>query len=316
VLRSTLAIRPKFNTNTGFITLKIVIPLVLAVYWFNASATDFDLYFLGGQSNMAGYGENAELPPQLQQPQESYIFWGQNGFPPSKNAGFGLWKKVQPGFGEGVSYQKQQLLLSNRFGLELSFVQRISSSSKNPIAIIKYATGGTSLAIGAGYDDWHPHSTQNNGINQYDYFLTTISNAYADIDIDNDGHPDRLIPKGIVWMQGEADAQHSKTAASDYLGHLRQLMTLIRASFRDSTIPVLIGKINDSKRESKAPLMPHIALVHQAQRQFVAADVCAGLVTSTDNASYKSDPWHYDSKTYIQLGYDFADAFSNLNCEK
>jgi hypothetical protein len=47
--------------------------------------------------------------------------------------------------------------------------------------------------------------------------------------------------------------------------------------------------------------------VHRAQADFVTQDENAALVETTDAYGY-SDPWHYDSPGYLDLGRQFADA--------
>ena len=46
------------------------IPLVVVSSVSSLSAEEFDLYYLGGQSNMEGFGTNRELEESLQQPVE------------------------------------------------------------------------------------------------------------------------------------------------------------------------------------------------------------------------------------------------------
>ncbi|MCJ7819662.1 MAG: hypothetical protein MUP53_00540 [Bacteroidales bacterium] len=52
-------------------------------------------------------------------------------------------------------------------------------------------------------------------------------------------------------------------------------------------------------------------IVRKAQADFVAADGKAELVTSTDEYGY-SDPWHYNSEGFIDLGNKFAEALMRL----
>ena len=51
--------------------------------------------------------------------------------------------------------------------------------------------------------------------------------------------------------------------------------------------------------------------VRSAQAKFYAADGFADLVTSTDEYGY-SDPWHYDSAGYVDLGEQFAETLISL----
>ena len=48
-----------------------------------------------------------------------------------------------------------------------------------------------------------------------------------------------------------------------------------------------------------------------AQAAFCDKDPAASLVTSTDNYCY-SDPWHYDTAGYLDLGEKFAEAMDEL----
>ena len=52
-------------------------------------------------------------------------------------------------------------------------------------------------------------------------------------------------------------------------------------------------------------------VIRAAQQAFVDSDPAAAIVTSTDGYSY-SDPWHYDSKGYIDFGARFAEALELL----
>jgi lysophospholipase L1-like esterase len=181
------------------------------------------------------------------------------------------------------------------------------------IAILKYSRGGTSIAIdaAANFGCWDPDYKKGNGVNQWDHFLAAVRGATAVGDIDGDGEPDRLIPKGIVWMQGESDAQHTEETAKKYQENLRRLMDLVRAALRADDVPVVIGRISSSADAPKKPAKPMSwkfnAIVREAQAAWVSADGFAKLVTSTDEYGY-SDPWHYDSAGYVDLGKKFAEA--------
>ena len=94
-----------------------------------------------------------------------------------------------------------------------------------------------------------------------------------------------------------------------YQSNLRRLMDLLRAALRSDDLPVAIGRISYSTRE---PLSwKHGEIVREAQANYVDADAAAALVTSTDAYGY-SDPWHYDSSGYIDLGKRFAEALIGL----
>ena len=62
-------------------------------------------------------------------------------------------------------------------------------------------------------------------------------------DINGDGRLDRLIPSGIIWMQGESDAEHSRDASEAYYGNLKNLIKLLRASLRNEKLPVIVVRL-------------------------------------------------------------------------
>jgi hypothetical protein len=197
--------------------------------------------------------------------------------------------------------------LSDRFGSELTFGVRMSELKPNwNIAIIKYSRGGSSLAIDApNYGTWDPDF--NNGNNQYDNALTALRMAFAARDIDGDGKADRLVPAGIVWMQGESDAINQGPARI-YESNLRRMMNLLRAALRVDDLPVVVGRITDSGMADDGKVMDHIELVQAAQGAWVKKDECAAYVTEIDAYEHSSDAWHYVSEAYLKMGRAFAEA--------
>ncbi len=203
--------------------------------------TTYKLYYLGGQSNMEGFGFNDALPAGAGAvSQDVMIFAGQMALDNETHGGVGTWQALQPGFGTGFKTDGQTNQLSGRFGPELLFgqtlVQRLPGTK---VAIVKYALGGSGLADGVGYGNWHPDFSDGAGLNQYDHALKTLRNAFAQPDIDGDGVVDRLIPSGIVWMQGEADAFDSQAAADEYRANIERLMGLLRAALRVDDLPLV-----------------------------------------------------------------------------
>lgn len=273
-------------------------------------AADFHVYYLGGQSNMDGYGVVKELPEDLKNGVPGvWIFHGNMGKDGTPPDGRGLWSPLKAGHGRNFSSDGTANKYSDRFGAELTFARRLRELYPNRnIALIKYSRGGTSIdsaapaatRFGCWDPDWQGGQGAGKGINQYDHFLATLAAARKDDDIDNDGETDRLIPAGIVWMQGESDAQ-TKDVAEQYKENLTELMGLIRQALGDENTRVVIGRITDWK------VWTHGDIVRAAQAAFVESDANAALVTTTDKYG-NSDPWHYDTAGYLDLGKQFADA--------
>jgi hypothetical protein len=298
--------------SRGVFVSVVVALLLLAPH---LEAKTFKLYYLGGQSNMDGFGYVRELPEALQGPVKGvWIFHGNSSPDGADLDGRGLWAELRPGHGTGFTSDGKTNTYSDRFGVELTFARRLREIDPNAhIAIIKYSRGGTSIDIGAAstFGCWDPDYNTSNGINQYDHFLATVTYATSVRDIDGDGEADTLVPSGIVWMQGESDAAHGEEIARRYEANLKRLMDLIRAVFRVDDLPVAIGRISDSGKDADGKVWDYGDIVRAAQASFVRKDGHAALVTSTDSYGY-SDNWHYDTAGYIDLGKQFADALVGL----
>lgn len=285
----------------------------------NVEKETIRLFFLGGQSNMEGHGLNAELPDTLADTIENvWIFHGNPTGDENKTGGLGRWDNLKPGNGAGFSSNGTVNKLSHKFGPEVSLGKRLSALYSNEkIAIIKYARGGSSIDSLAAreYGSWEIDYQNAEGVNQFDHFLTTVKGALYSRDIDGNGVEEVLVPSGIIWMQGESDGAMTEDIAQRYYANLKRLMDLIRATFRDDDLPVVIGKISDSGLDNNGKTWKYGELVQYAQEQYVRNDKNAAIVRATKSYEY-SDPWHYDSEGYIDLGIKFADAIFFLNEKK
>lgn len=268
---------------------------------------------------MDGYGFNAELPDSLQTTFKNvWIYHGNPAKDEAADGGLGQWDTLKPGHGVLFSSNGVANSLSDRFGVELSFAKRLQELYPNEtIAIIKYSKGGTaidSVAANKPYasGSWEPDYTGANGINQYDHYLTTLKNALQVTDINGDGIDDVLIPSGIIWMQGESDAFYTEAIANRYYANLKRLMDLMRASFHMDDLPIVIGKISDSGAHTGKRTWPYGTIVQNAQEEYVRKHSNTAIVRSTSQYNY-SDSYHYDSKGFIDLGIQFADAIYKLN---
>ena len=281
----------------------------------NIEKETFRLFFLGGQSNMEGHGLNTELPDSLSGIIENV--WIFHGFPigdGNQKGGLGKWDNLKPGNGAGFTSDAVINKLSHKFGPEVSFGKKLEQLYPGEkIALIKYARGGSSIDSMAAreYGSWEIDFRGNNGLNQFDHFLTTVKGALNTNDIDGNGIEDVLVPSGIIWMQGESDGLDEQIALR-YYDNLKRLMGLIRASFRVDDMPVVIGKISDSGKDNNGKTWEYGELIQYAQEKYVKIDKKAAIVRSTMYYNY-SDPWHYDSNGYIDLGIKFAEAIYLLN---
>jgi hypothetical protein len=274
------------------------------------------VFYLGGQSNMQGFGYVKELPDSLNKSNKNVFIY--QGNPVGDNdvaGGLGKWDFLKPGHGTGFASDGKNNMLSDRFGIELSFAKKLQELYPNQkLAIIKYARNGSSIdSSGTAYfGSWEPDFRSGKGINQYDYFLKTVNNAMAMKDINGDGVEDILIPSGIIWMQGESDADKSELIANQYYSNLKRLMELMRAAFRNNDLPIVIGKISDSGDDVDGKIWAYGELVQYGQEKFAAMEPHVSIVRTTSTYKY-TDKYHYKSDGYIDLGKEFAKSIFLLN---
>ena len=277
------------------------------------------VFYLGGQSNMEGFGFVKNLPDSLKKKNKDFfIYQGNPVVDNDASGGLGKWDLLQPGHGTGFSSDGKTNKLSDRFGVELSLAKKLQELYPNQkLAFIKYARNGSSIdSIGtASFGAWEPDFKGGKGMNQYDYFLKTVNAAMAVKDINGDGVEDVLIPSGIIWMQGESDADKTEAIANQYYSNLKRLMDLMRATFRNNDLPIVIGKISDSGDIESGKVWKFGELVQYNQEKFAATQPNVAIVRTTNSYKY-SDRYHYDNNGFIDLGKQFARAIYNLNTKK
>ncbi|MBD3581470.1 sialate O-acetylesterase [Flavobacterium selenitireducens] len=279
----------------------------------SAKGDTFRMFYLGGQSNMEGFGYVKDLPAELSGPmQDVYIFDGNRGGDGQSGLGVGKWEQLRPGHGTDFSTDGKQNKLSARFGPEMTFAERMRELYPGEkIAIVKYARNGSgidSLATGP-FGCWEPE--YRGKPNQWDFFLKTVKGAQAIQDINGDGRPDTLVPSGILWMQGEADACFTEEIAYEYHKNLAHLIGKMREVFGNNDLPVVIGKISDSGQNETGILMKYGDVVRAMQERFVSGDSNSAIVRNTSKYGY-SDAWHYDSAGYMDFGIQFANEMAKL----
>ncbi|MGG5486623.1 hypothetical protein [Gaetbulibacter sp. PBL-D1] len=91
------------------------------------------------------------------------------------------------------------------------------------------------------------------------------------------------------------------------------MMDLLRASLLTDDLPVVIGKISDSWNDDKdGKVWDYGELVQYAQEKYAKTDKNAAIVRTTRYYKY-SDPWQYDTNSYIDFGKQFADQIYKLD---
>nr|WP_315190998.1 sialate O-acetylesterase [uncultured Flavobacterium sp.] len=277
------------------------------------------VFYLGGQSNMEGFGFVKNLPDSLNKKNKNvFIYHGNSVEDNNETGGLGKWDFLEPGHGTGFSSDGKVNKLSDRFGVELSMAKKLQELYPNQkLAFIKYARNGSSIdSVGTtGFGAWEPDFKGGKGMNQYDFFLKTVNNAMAVNDINGDGVEDILMPTGIIWMQGESDSDKTEQIANQYYANLKRLMELMKAAFRNADLPIVIGKISDSGDDTDGKVWRFGELVQYGQEKFALVEPNVAIVRTTNSYKY-SDRYHYDNNGFIDLGKQFANSIFLLNAKK
>lgn len=174
-----------------------------------------DLFILAGQSNAQGWRGDAEFYPSDSNNLDSQILLNYTFIGESSSNG---WITMQPQLG---------LFPLGHFGPEVIFSRKIKQYGYNP-AIFKFCKGGSSL-----YGDWKKF-----GENGYtDYMFDSLSVSINDLSLQ--GYKVNI--KGLIWVQGESDANSYKNAIA-YQNNLLNFINDFRNHFKQTyEIPIILG---------------------------------------------------------------------------
>jgi len=262
------------------------------------AAQHFSVYLMGGQSNMSGSRfttEPSELPANLQSPQTDVAFFSSVARPQIPQT-FSLTGNLQP-YTDNPSNPS-----FNYFGPEVSFGRALADGLPNQnIAIIKYSADGTSL-----FNDWKADFSGNpmqHGDEGYHFtqFQATVSSGLSFLAGLNGGGNTYEIA-GMVWVQGEADANNDRL---DYLSNLSTFTSQLRADY-GMNLPFFFSRLSANQDFSSHPA--GYSAVRNAQESFAAGDTNAFLV-DTDSLVVVQESFgklHYDSSSQVILGQSLA----------
>lgn len=174
-----------------------------------------DLFILAGQSNAQGWrAEGAQYPYNIideQIPLKYNFYYG--GL--SSN---GQWIQMQPQSG---------LSPTGHFGPEVIFSRKLLQNNYHPY-IFKFTSGGTSI-----YQHWKLPGQGG----MYDAMVDDLKLTIADLV--TKGYTVKI--RGLVWIQGESDADTPQTAA-DYYNNLKKILLDFRTNVtKNECLPIVIG---------------------------------------------------------------------------
>jgi hypothetical protein len=261
---------------------------------------------------MLSAGEPAQASPRTV---PFYIFIGQSnsgwlgaaGMSPEQKAAYGgqipdteIWNPANGAYGAtwqplvvGTNTRCENFADPTGFGAEASLFASLQKRKKTRRLLYKQGQGGTSLAV-----DWKPA-----GGTRYAQFGQWLPTAVAQAE----KRGDKLDLKGILWMQGETDAE-TADAANAYLANLRAFFEAVDVLWRGlaekhglpkTEYKRVIGRIN-------APGFKFRDAVRKAQETYCADPASRAVMIDTD--PYPLDWVHYTPAGQIQFGLDIFKA--------
>ncbi len=237
---------------------------------------NFHVFILMGQSNMSGYGalqDTDTIPVQrvLKIPTvyEGEIYW------------------------EPASHPLHNRLVSDRFGLGLTFAKQYLKENDVTVGLIPLGYGG------AGIDSLMK------GSNVYNDFLNKLEFAGKHGDI-----------KGVLWHQGESDTVDEEKANS-YGKKLHKLIQDVRSDVGNDELPFIVGNLAEfygTGHDHNAPeRVKRINKVKDVLRNVPQKIKHTGFVESTGCTSIDLHNVHFDRESYIVLGQRYFEAFVKIN---
>lgn len=103
--------------------------------------------------------------------------------------------------------------------------------------------------------------------------------------------------KGILWHQGEQDAQDAQ-----YLDKLKNLITDLRNDLDEPTLPFVAGQIND------------VELINEQIKKLPVAVPYTGFASS--EGLHAMDRWHFDTESMKLLGKRYAEEMLKIHARQ
>jgi hypothetical protein len=265
-----------------------------------------DLILLAGQSNADGRAPAAGLPPELREPCESISLYSHvHGEPSAPEGPLGRLGPLMTG---------RTQFPAGAFGPEISLGRSLAASyatrPDRAFVIVKYAKGGSSLAR-----DWRAggDATESGDGHHYRVFQRVIRSAVHAVHARFPGAAIHFT--GIVWVQGETDAD-TDTTAEAYGHNLSVFAKDLRATLDDPKLRIVIARLSGNQLALSAPdAKSHRRhqLVRAAQTGFSDPALCNYFVDTDGPAfTFLPDLLHYDAAGQIALGNACARMFSDL----
>ena len=272
-----------------------------------------DLILVAGQSNAVGYDAYAEELPADPKDAATMFWWRVGDPPPDEFDGTSArqWTTLQfqprtPAMsGDAAKKLGRQYGNFNKkskggFGPEIGMVRTLATKESRPLAVIKTAFSGTSVAA-----DWNvglPGKADACYRAMIDEAKAAIASARTK-DI-------TLRPRAFVWVQGESDANAKDTPA--YVANLSAMLKSLRTDLDAPDLILLLG-VNTRFGNGKNAFMPKVV---DAQKEVASTLSRTRYVDTAGAETLPPSHTHFTAAGTLEVGRRFAEALLSLEQTK
>ena len=270
-----------------------------------AYAETRDRMVVAGQANAGGADAYAEELPADPKDAATMFWWRVGDPPPDEYDGTSArqWSTLQfqprtpamPAInGKKLARQYGNFNLKSKggFGPEIGMVRTLATKESRPLAVIKTAFSGTSVA-----GDWNvglPGKADPCYRAMIDEAKAAIASAKAK-DI-------TLRARAFVWVQGESDANAKDAPA--YVANLSAMLQRLRTDLNAPDMILLLG-VNTRFGNGKNAFMPKII---DAQKEVAAALPRARYVDTAGAETLPPSHTHFTAVGTLEIGRRYAEA--------
>ena len=292
---------------------RLPLGLALLLHGLAFAAETRDLILVAGQSNAVGYDAYAEELPTDPQDAATMFWWRVGDPPPDEFDGTSArrWTTLQfqprtPAM-EGDAAKKTGRQYGNfnkktkgGFGPEIGMARTLAQKESRPLAVIKTAFSGTSVAA-----DWNVGLT-----GQADAcYRAMIDEAKAAIAAAK-SQGVTLRPRAFVWVQGESDANAKDAPA--YAANLAAMLKALRTELDAPDLILLLG-VNTRFGNGKNAFMPKVIA---AQQEVAAALPRARYVDTAGAETLPPSHTHFTAAGTLEIGRRYAEALLSFESAK
>ena len=293
--------------------LRLLTPCLALLAAHLAQAETRDLILVAGQSNAVGFDAYAEELPADPKDAATMFWWRVGDPPPDEFDGSSArqWTTLQfqprtPAMpavdGKKVARQYGNFNLKSKggFGPEIGMVRTLATKESRPLAVVKTAFSGTSVAA-----DWNvgqPGKADACYRAMIDEIKAAIVSAKTK-DI-------TLRPRAFVWVQGESDANAKDAPA--YVTNLSAMLKSLRTELDAPDLILLLG-VNTRFGNGKNAFMPKVI---EAQQEVAAALPRARYVDTAGAETLPPSHTHFTAAGTLEIGRRYAEALLSFESAK